>query len=157
MKSAAPAPSFAKLMLMLMLQPLALLVFFRPGAALPPAASAPPCPPKRCPKHPLRTYCPSDPTPGQCDQVRHGPCPPCQVRTFLDPANLLSLAMPALYHDTRNTMPVLYRAARNTGGACASLRRLPRPCVAACHRMIRSRGVMSACPLPSAPPSWHRN
>ena len=36
-----------------------------------------PCPSKPCPKHMGRTYCPSDPTPGQCDKPTHPPCPPC--------------------------------------------------------------------------------
>ena len=36
-----------------------------------------PCSAKPCTNHPGRTYCPSDPSPGQCDRVSHPPCPGC--------------------------------------------------------------------------------
>jgi hypothetical protein len=42
------------------------------------AAAAAGCAAKPCPHHPGRTYCPNVPSPGQCDQPRHLPCPPCQ-------------------------------------------------------------------------------
>ena len=43
------------------------------------SAVAAPCPPKPCPAHPGRTYCPSITTPGQCDHPSHPPCPPCGI------------------------------------------------------------------------------
>ena len=45
------------------------------------SATKPPCAPKPCPPgpHQQRTYCPSDPTPGQCNKpMPHPPCPPCK-------------------------------------------------------------------------------
>eukprot|EP01051_Picozoa_sp_SAG22_P002096 SAG22_NODE_89_length_21278_cov_16.698758_15_plen_240_part_00 len=45
-------------------------------AAAPPP---PPCPAKPCLAHPGRTYCPSSPTPGQCERPTHPPCPPCKA------------------------------------------------------------------------------
>jgi sucrose-6-phosphate hydrolase SacC (GH32 family) len=41
-------------------------------------SSSTPCPAQPCPGHPGRTYCPSVPTAGQCDQPSHSPCPPCK-------------------------------------------------------------------------------
>ena len=34
------------------------------------------CPPKPCPAHSNRSYCPNVATPGQCDHPTHPPCPP---------------------------------------------------------------------------------
>jgi hypothetical protein len=42
-------------------------------------ASSTPCTriPQPCPKHPGRTFCASDPSPGQCDRPSNKTCPPC--------------------------------------------------------------------------------
>ena len=34
------------------------------------------CPPKPCPGHPGRSFCPNVATPRQCDKPSHPPCPP---------------------------------------------------------------------------------
>lgn len=53
----------------------------RAGATTSPATVALPasdqgsCPPKQCPGHPGRSYCPNVATPGQCDHPSHPPCP----------------------------------------------------------------------------------
>jgi len=60
-------------------------IVWRPGGVSPSAGelqSAAPCPPTPCPPgpHQKRTYCSSDPTPGQCDKpMPHKPCPPCKA------------------------------------------------------------------------------
>ena len=42
------------------------------------AVASPPCPAARCSGHANRTFCPSSPASGQCDQpMPHKPCPPC--------------------------------------------------------------------------------
>ena len=65
------------------------------------------CPPRRCgPAHPNVTFCPSDPTPGQCDKpMPHAPCPvgPCAPRTA------------ARFWDFRNASAVAYHTKQVTG------------------------------------------
>eukprot|EP01046_Picozoa_sp_COSAG06_P032126 COSAG06_NODE_3187_length_5716_cov_3.110913_1_plen_250_part_10 len=53
---------------------------FYQGTVLPPSVEDAPCAPEPCRSHAGRSYCPSDPTKGQCDKPpRTGPCPlgPC--------------------------------------------------------------------------------
>ena len=65
------------------------------AGSAPAAAPAPSCPPEACNGHSNRTFCPTDPSPGQCDkppspQCPPGPCPnpiKCFFRTNIDIAH----------------------------------------------------------------------